>query len=991
MIALRAMVAAACLLAAMTHAFSQGTAKSKPTLNAEVSNQFPDQSAGAITPQILRNVTNDVIASSQQYAGVNAQVSTSYTLQLSDYGQLVTFNNSSAVAVSLPGAGTAGFAPFNVYIANLNTGLVTITPTIGTINGVSSLTVSSGQSIWIVSDGTNYQVWKGFGSGTVNSGVGGQLTWYATTGSTVSGNPNANMLAGALTLGVANTTQGSVILDGSIGGALTITTQATAGTPTWTAGTSSGTPAVTASAPLAINTTTGNIACATCATSTLNTAALTAANDTNVTLTLGGSPTNALLNAASVTAGWTGQLAVGRGGTGQSSLTSNAFLTGNSTSGINQVAITGLVKGNGGSAPTAYAGTSCINQFPRSLDLNGAATCATVQNTDLANSSVTYGTTTVALGASSTSIAGLTSLGLTSGSTLNVNSDTFLGRLGAANWQLGAANAASPVGQTLSVQNATGTNTAAASALTIVGPLSTGTGTDGDIVFQTGVKTISGSTGATATTALILKGETQQANFAGNIQLVAGNSIIPSSDSTNAVNIANAANTSKIVRVDTTNNRVGINKTPGAFDLDTNGALNVGTTLTFGTLSATSLTSSTSTITALTANNSPSPSNDYFLYYSALDGAIRKCTVGACGSAASAGVSSLNGLTGGLSIVNNGGVAVSASGTSVNVAVAITPPQGRLTLASGTPVMTVSSTAQSTLFYDCLRGGNRVPFYNGTTDVLDTITACEVSSAMQSSSTGVLNANGVFDVFWEGNTNHNICVATNGSGGGWASDTGGSNTARGSGYSQIDTTTRPYPTNKNAVTHCYNGATDYGSVAANKLTYLATILTDASSAGLVSYTFGSASSGGGGGRFGVWNPMTVPQPTTVTDSGTSYTYGSGTVRQARASATNQIVFVIGLPSGGINFSYNASNVIGATSSAAQKIGVGFDVTNAFSIQESFQQATSAGGGFSFAPTNSGVWSPGVGLHTLAAVESSPIGTNTFNNETANALMAIINN
>ena len=45
-------------------------------------------------------------------------------------------------------------------------------------------------------------------------------------------------------------------------------------------------------------------------------AALTEANDTNVTLTLGGSPSTALVNAASITAGWTGTLAVGRGGLG---------------------------------------------------------------------------------------------------------------------------------------------------------------------------------------------------------------------------------------------------------------------------------------------------------------------------------------------------------------------------------------------------------------------------------------------------------------------------------------------------------------------------------------------------------------------------------------------------------------------------------------------------------------------------------------------------
>lgn len=46
-------------------------------------------------------------------------------------------------------------------------------------------------------------------------------------------------------------------------------------------------------------------------------AALTKTDDTNVTLTLGGAPTTALLTAASLTLGWTGQLAITRGGTGQ--------------------------------------------------------------------------------------------------------------------------------------------------------------------------------------------------------------------------------------------------------------------------------------------------------------------------------------------------------------------------------------------------------------------------------------------------------------------------------------------------------------------------------------------------------------------------------------------------------------------------------------------------------------------------------------------------
>lgn len=49
--------------------------------------------------------------------------------------------------------------------------------------------------------------------------------------------------------------------------------------------------------------------------------ALTKTDDTNVTLTLGGTPGTALLQATSITVGWSGQLAVARGGTGVSTST----------------------------------------------------------------------------------------------------------------------------------------------------------------------------------------------------------------------------------------------------------------------------------------------------------------------------------------------------------------------------------------------------------------------------------------------------------------------------------------------------------------------------------------------------------------------------------------------------------------------------------------------------------------------------------------------
>ena len=74
-------------------------------------------------------------------------------------------------------------------------------------------------------------------------------------------------------------------------------------------------------------------------------AALTKTDDTNVTLTLGGSASTALLNAASLTVGWTGTLAVSRGGTGTGTAGITAFnnITGYTASGATGATSTNLV------------------------------------------------------------------------------------------------------------------------------------------------------------------------------------------------------------------------------------------------------------------------------------------------------------------------------------------------------------------------------------------------------------------------------------------------------------------------------------------------------------------------------------------------------------------------------------------------------------------------------------------------------------------------
>ena len=120
-------------------------------------------------------------------------------------------------------------------------------------------------------------------------------------------------------------------------------------------------------------------------------AALTRTDDTNVTLTLGGSPTTALINATSLTLGWTGQLAVGRGGSGASTLT--GVLIGNGTSAFTGVTGTAnqLLRRNAGN--TAYEFfTPTYLTANQTITLSGDVTGsgATAITTTIANNVVTF-------------------------------------------------------------------------------------------------------------------------------------------------------------------------------------------------------------------------------------------------------------------------------------------------------------------------------------------------------------------------------------------------------------------------------------------------------------------------------------------------------------------------------------------------------------------------------------------------------------------------
>lgn len=214
-------------------------------------------------------------------------------------------------------------------------------------------------------DGTERAVWwRAFNDVTSNAGAStftfqqnlngaGWTSKLTLTDGGVLGVTTAN--ATTVNAGVAGTALGSVTVSGNTSGTVSIKPQAAAGTYNFnlpiTAGSSgqvltsaggvaapmtwttlanvattgaysdlSGTPSLGALAYLSsvslTTQVTGILPVANGGTGQGAIGSLSKADDTNVTLTLGGTPTNALLNGVSITAGWTGSLAVGRGGTG---------------------------------------------------------------------------------------------------------------------------------------------------------------------------------------------------------------------------------------------------------------------------------------------------------------------------------------------------------------------------------------------------------------------------------------------------------------------------------------------------------------------------------------------------------------------------------------------------------------------------------------------------------------------------------------------------
>jgi hypothetical protein len=334
-----------------------------------------------------------------------------------------------------------------------------------------------------------------------------------------------------------------------------------------------------------------------------------------------------------------------------------------------------------------------------------------------------------------------------------------------------------------------------------------------------------------------------------------------------------------------------------------------------------------------------------------------------------------------LYICTSTGTASTAVWTAVNAASAtpaVPMPQGALTLTSATPVIT-GDVADAAAVYYTPATGNLMPIYNGSAMIPTMFAELTLTLAAANHAAG-----GIYDVFGFSNSG----VVTVATGPVWTTLTAGSG-SRGTGAGTTELT-RIAGINVNAVSMTAKNDSNSYTIAANRGTYLGSIFINGTGAAQITChrAFGQSR------KWGVFNAFNrSPILLQCGDATASWTYNNATVRQSRADATNTLAVFTGLREEMTDLSFiqrGTSSFVAATD-AEQRIGIGLNVTNAYSGKFGYNATTAAG-----ATTSGGdmiarhILLPAIGINNVNACESVPTtggGTQTYIGTSASMLLS----
>lgn len=289
----------------------------------------------------------------------------------------------------------------------------------------------------------------------------------------------------------------------------------------------------------------------------------------------------------------------------------------------------------------------------------------------------------------------------------------------------------------------------------------------------------------------------------------------------------------------------------------------------------------------------------------------------------------------------------------------VVTPQGRLTLATGTPVMTTTQSAKTSIFYTPYVGAS-VPIYNGASFVGNAFAELTLALDSNSGHTGYQQSGKLFDLF----VTLNAAVVTLVSGPAWSTTT---TRGVGAGTTELQLVNGIW-TNKNTMTAKIDATASTISVTANQATYLGTML--ASADGQCQFIFGASAAGGTAAQFNLWNQYNrVKVATQVTDSTASWIYSVATWRSADNSAAMRATYIVGQSEDPVNATYSTTHGLNtaATNIAPAGIGLGLDSTSAPTGRTgTISDQTSSASTYFAAASYTGF--PGLGKHFIQAIE-----------------------
>lgn len=281
-------------------------------------------------------------------------------------------------------------------------------------------------------------------------------------------------------------------------------------------------------------------------------------------------------------------------------------------------------------------------------------------------------------------------------------------------------------------------------------------------------------------------------------------------------------------------------------------------------------------------------------------------------------------------------------------------PQGRLTLATATPVMATEQAAKQTIYYTPYVG-DVIPLYDGS--AWANTTFAELTLSMAGSANWAANSNYDLYVYNDGGT---IRLGT---GAAWTSAT-----ARNESLTMVN----GILTNAATMTLRY-GASSTVSVAANRATYVGTMRTTANT-GETTWELGGTALNGDPIRLYLWNCYNrVLVGANCFDSTDSWSNTSASYRSLNASDSNRASFVRGADEDAVLMVANHAIQAGAGGSGI--LNIGLDSTSAQSasaIVGFVNLSTLASTGFTSYNEQ-----PGLGFHYLQVLDYGTAAGSTF--------------